>query len=96
MTKVELINKVSRSLKSEGVTKRDIDLVINETFIIIADSLINGEPVKIKHFGNFDIKETAARLARNPRKNTPVEVPAGYKAIWKPSNWIKDAVNELV
>lgn len=56
---------------------------------IIAELQINGT-AKLKGFGTFTVKETAARLGRNPRTGEPVQIEAGHKIAFKAAKALKE------
>jgi DNA-binding protein HU-beta len=93
MNKTDLINCLQQSLSDEGITKKDIELVVNSTFITIADLLSQGEKVSIKGFGNFEVRDRASRVGRNPATGEPLPIPASKSPFWKPSEKLKELLN---
>ncbi|MBI3592175.1 MAG: HU family DNA-binding protein, partial [Nitrospirae bacterium] len=73
MTKSVLIEKVTE--KVEGLTKKQVETIINTIFDGMKDALGRGEKIEIRGFGNFRIKQRNAKIARNPRTGEKVEVP---------------------
>ena len=63
MTKAEIINEVS---EMTGLTKVEIDAVLESVLVSIVNSLKRGERVDLRGFGSFIVKQRAARDARNP------------------------------
>jgi len=55
-------------------------------------ALAQGGKVEIRGFGNFTVRQRAARKARNPRTGEMVEVPAKRVPHFKPSNELKAMV----
>ena len=58
----------------------------------------HGAPVDLAdgyiHFSTAaQVKETAARVARNPQTKEEVQVPAGKKARFKPGKALKETLN---
>jgi len=91
MTRSELIEKISE--KSEGLTLKQTEIVIDTVFDSIKDALQKGEKVEIRGFGNFRLKERGPRKARNPKTGEPVDVP-GKKAIrFKVGKALREALN---
>ena len=62
-----------------GLNKRESKDMVDAFFNLIADSLVEGEDVKISSFGNFQIRTKAPRPGRNPR--TGEEVPIGARRV---------------
>ena len=77
----------------EGSTKKDIEVVVNEVFDTIKNTLASGEKVAIAGFGSFEVVERAARECKNPRTGEPVHVEASKVPRFKASKALKDAVN---
>ena len=76
MNKVELITAVAESL---GETKARSAQILESIFGgegVIQGSLHKGETVRVSGFGVFSVKQRKARLARNPKTGTKVQVPA--------------------
>ena len=67
--------------------------LVNAVFDALTAALKRGDDVRLPAFGVFDVKETAARTARNPQTGEEVQVPAGKKARFKPAKALKDALN---
>ena len=91
MTKNEMIGAVAN--KIDGATKKDIEVVVNEVFDTIKNTLASGEKVAIAGFGSFEVVERAARECKNPRTGEPVHVDASKAPKFKASKNFKDAVN---
>ena len=51
----------------------------------IKHSLIAGENIYIRGFGSFITKKRAAKIGRNIKKNTAVEIPEHYIPAFKPA-----------
>lgn len=66
-------------------TKKDAKAVIEMVFKEVLDEAKAEGKVKISGFGTFQIKEKAARKARNPKTNEIIDVPAktvlAFKAV---------------
>ena len=89
MFKTELIEAVALKTKN---TKVNAELVINETLKVIAETLEKNEDVNLIGFGSFQVKETKARTARNPKTGQSVEIEAGNKVRFKVSKKLKSSV----
>ena len=89
MNKNDLISAVA---DSSGLTRGDATKAVEGVFDAITGALKKGDEVRLPAFGVFDVKETAARTARNPQTGEEVKVPAGRKARFKPGKALKDAM----
>jgi len=90
VNKAELVADVAERMSE---SKMKAEEAVNAVFDAIAQALKRGDDVRLPAFGVFDVKETAARTARNPQTGQEVAVPAGRKARFKPGKALKDALN---
>lgn len=90
MNKAELIADVAERISD---SKMKAEEAVDAVFEALKDALKRGDEVRLPAFGVFDVKETAARTARNPQTGEEVKVPAGKKARFKPGKALKDALN---
>lgn len=90
MNKAELVADVAERMAD---SKMKAEEAVNAVFDAIASALKKGEDVRLPAFGVFDVKETAARTARNPQTGQEVVVPAGKKARFRAGKALKDALN---
>ncbi|WP_147804800.1 HU family DNA-binding protein [Alkalicoccus halolimnae] len=89
MNKTELINAVAE--KTE-LSKKDATGAVDAVFDIITDALQKQEKVQLIGFGNFEVRERAARKGRNPQTGEEIEIPASNVPAFKPGKALKDAV----
>ncbi len=89
MNKTDLINAVS---ENANLTKKEAGLAVDAVFESIQKSLANGEKVQLIGFGNFEVRERAARKGRNPQTGKEIEIPASKVPGFKAGKALKDAV----
>jgi DNA-binding protein HU-beta len=89
VNKTDLINAVS---ESANLTKKEAGLAVDAVFESIQKSLSNGEKVQLIGFGNFEVRERAARKGRNPQTGKEIEIPASKVPGFKAGKALKDAV----
>ena len=89
MNKTDLINAVS---ESANLTKKEAGLAVDAVFESIQKSLSNGEKVQLIGFGNFEVRERAARKGRNPQTGATLEIKASKVPSFKAGKGLKDAV----
>lgn len=58
----------------------------------LCEMLRDGETVRFVGFGEFTVKQRAARIGRNPKDNTAVKIPPQNKPVFKPGKKLLDAV----
>ena len=90
MNKAELVADVAERM---GESKQKGEEAVNAVFEAVTAALKRGDDVRLPAFGVFDVKDTAARTARNPQTGEEVKVPAAKKARFKPGKALKDTLN---
>lgn len=89
MNKRDLIRKTA---EETGLSQKDCEAAINALFDTIRKTVESGEKVQIIGFGTFELRERAARTARNPRTGETIIVPARRMPAFKPGAELKQAV----
>jgi len=90
-TKTNIIDAV---VKKTGLKKKDAEAAVNAFIEIVEESLIQNDKVQLVGFGTFEVKERAARSARNPRTGETIEVGPSKHVSFSAGKALKDAVNE--
>ena len=91
MTKSDIIKEVA---EGTGLTKVEIEAVLEGIILSISDSLRRGERVDIRGFGSFIVKQRAARDARNPATREIVKLQERFIPAFKVSKILKELVNK--
>ncbi|MEC8276991.1 MAG: integration host factor subunit alpha [Myxococcota bacterium] len=78
-----------------GYTKKELQDIVNSMFDIIAESVINGETVKLSGFGNFSMVDKTARVGRNPQTDEALIISRRRVITFKPSNMLRNAVSSI-
>ncbi len=87
--KTDIIDKV---VEVTGLTKKDATLAVDTVFSTIQESLAKGEKVQLIGFGNFEVRERAARKGRNPQTGEEIQIAASKVPAFKAGKALKDAV----
>lgn len=87
--KQELVDSVANAT---GLTKKDATAAVDAVFTSIEEALKNGEKVQLIGFGNFEVRDRAARKGRNPQTGAEIEIPASKVPAFKPGKALKEAV----
>lgn len=90
MNKNDLIEKV---VELSELTKKDATKAVDAVFDAISEALQSGDKVKLIGFGNFEVRERAARKGRNPQTGEPIDIAESKTPTWKPSKQLKEQVN---
>ncbi len=93
MTKADIIEAVYEQI---GFSKKEAADVVELVFETMKDTLSSGEKIKISGFGNFVVREKAARAGRNPQTGDPLTIDARRVLTFKPSQVLKDALNDSI
>ncbi|SEN27766.1 HU family DNA-binding protein [Lihuaxuella thermophila] len=91
MNKTELINKVAEATQ---MTKKDATKSVEAVLDAITEALKSGDKVQLIGFGNFEVRERAARKGRNPQTGEEIEIPASKVPAFKPGKQLKEEVNK--
>jgi DNA-binding protein HU-beta len=90
MNKSQLIERVAHAT---GKTKKESTQLVDTVLETIAEALQRGEKVSLIGFGNFEVRERAARTGRNPQTGEEIQIQASRVPAFKPGKQLKDAVN---
>lgn len=93
MTKSSLIEKISE--KVEGLSKKQVEVIIETIFDSVKEALEKGDKVEIRGFGNFRLRARNARNARNPKTGESVSVPPKKVPFFKVGKELREMVNKV-
>lgn len=89
MNKVDLVRSAMERFE---MSRKDAVALVDGLFEDIQAAVCSGEAVKIPGFGQFKVRDRAARIARNPATGQPVKVPAKRVFKFLPAKALKEAV----
>jgi nucleoid DNA-binding protein len=90
VTKKEIIKRLAEEW---NLSQTDTKNIVQGTFDTIIKVITESGRIELRNFGVFEVKERAARKARNPRTSQPVEVPAKRVVTFKPGRLMQRAIN---
>ncbi len=73
MTKKEMIQTIAEELDVDQTLARKI---VQRCLDSILETIVSKGRLELRNFGVFEVKQRAARKARNPKTNEEVYVPA--------------------
>jgi DNA-binding protein HU-beta len=76
-----------------GMTKKDVEKVVNAFFSTIENTLKSGDKVQLIGFGTFEVRDRQARKGRNPQTGEEISIPAARVPAFKAGKALKDAVD---
>ena len=91
MSKVELIEEITKEAK--GVSKKDVETVVDAFICTIKDALKSGEEVRFIGFGSFLPKTKKAHKGINPSTGATINIPASKTISFKISKKFKEEIN---
>ena len=89
MTKKEIVTKIA---DKTDIKQIDVKKVVQMTLDIVIESLSTGGTVELRNFGIFKVKSRKARLGRNPKTGTSVDIPEKKVVTFKAGLVMKDKV----
>jgi len=91
LTKARLMEDLHDQI---GITKKDASETVDDVFDIMRESLMAGDKLKISGFGNWVVRDKAARKGRNPQTNESIVIARRRVLTFKPSQLLRAALNE--
>jgi len=85
MNKAGLIEAVAE----KTATKKEAQDLVDTIWNTIKSSLKKEEDVAISGFGTFKVKQTKARMGRNPKTGETIQIPAKKKVAFRVSKELK-------
>jgi nucleoid DNA-binding protein len=92
VTKKEIVKTISEAI---GMTQLKTKEIVQKTFDAIVETLVEERRIELRNFGVFEVKERAARKARNPRTGQRVDVPKKSVVTFKPGKEMEEKVRQL-
>ena len=89
MTKSELVRVLAEDFE---LPRRQVNDLVEGLLDKITEVLKSGDKVALTPFGQFRIRDRAARIARNPQTGEPVNVPAKRVLKFIAGRSLKEAV----
>ena len=88
MNKAQLVEAVA----AKTATKKEAQEIVETIWDAIKVSLKKKEDVAISGFGTFKVKQTKARMGRNPKTGEQIQIPAKRKVAFRASKELKALV----
>ena len=89
MTKSQLVAKLA---DTGGVSRKQVDELLNALVDTIVKSVKKGENVKIPGLGIFRLRKMKARIGRNPQTGEAIKIPARKKVGFSVAKTFKESV----
>ena len=76
-----------------GLSRNESAELVESVLSEIADTLTNGETVKISSFGSFSVRQKGQRVGRNPKTGEEVPILPRKVLVFRASNALKNRIN---
>tara|TARA_Y100000590_G_scaffold387196_1_gene460562 strand:- start:139 stop:432 length:294 start_codon:yes stop_codon:yes gene_type:complete len=90
LTKKDIIKSIYLQI---GLSKKIIDLFLEDIIKILTNSIKENKKVKISKFGTFIVRNKKKRIGRNPKTNEESNVSERNVLLFKPSKELKKYIN---
>jgi nucleoid DNA-binding protein len=92
VTKKEIVKEIADQI---GLTQLKTKEIVQKTFDAIVETLVEVGRIELRNFGVFEVKQRAARKARNPRTGDRVDVPPKNVVTFKPGKKMEERVRQM-
>ena len=89
MTKSQLVALLA---DSGGMSRKQVDELLNDLVETIVKAVKKGESVKIPGLGIFRLRKMKARVGRNPQTGEAINIPARKKVGFSVAKTFKETV----
>ena len=90
LTKKDIIKSIYLQI---GLSKKIIDLFLEDIIKILTNSIKENKKVKISSFGTFVVRSKKNRIGRNPKTKEEKKIPERNVLLFKPSKELKKYIN---
>ena len=91
MNKSDLINTLAA--RAKHISLKDMEVIVNEIFSSMTDSLKRGERIEIRGFGSFEVRARKPRIGRNPKSGEKVHVGERKVPFFKVGKELRERIN---
>jgi DNA-binding protein HU-beta len=89
---VTLKNIAAEIAEKRGVSKREIEEILNEHIALVAKNLKKGQKIRLVGLGILQVRKRAARMGRNPATGEAIKIKASKKIAFRAAKELKEAV----
>jgi integration host factor subunit alpha len=91
LTKDKLVIRLQTQL---GLTKPESRQMVERLFVLMKDTLTDGEDLLVSGFGKFSVRKKNERRGRNPQTKESLILPARKVLVFKASGVLRNRINE--
>jgi DNA-binding protein HU-beta len=89
VNKTDLVNNIA---KKSGLSKKDVEAVLNGFLGEVTDALSSGDKVQLIGFGTFETRKRSGRTGRNPQTGKEITIAESTVPAFKAGQKLKEAV----
>jgi integration host factor subunit alpha len=90
LTRKELTETLAEQL---GFSQNSCAQLVDSFLSTMKDSMLNGESIKLVHFGTFTVRDKSPRRGRNPRTGETITIKKRQAVSFRPSKKLREQVN---
>lgn len=92
MTKAEIIDHMAQCA---GISKAEASRALQAFLDCVTDALRKGQKVTIQGFGTFAVTQRKARVGRDPKTGSPIQIPETRVPRFTPGKALRQAVRSV-
>jgi len=85
---------VKRLRDRVGLTQTDASACLETVLALVERALVNGEDVRLVGFGQFNLRQRAARMTVHPATGEPVPIEARQVVSFRPARGLKELIDQ--
>ena len=90
MTKSEMVKKLAESWG--GISNRQANDNLDAFIDFVGKTVKKDKALKIPNLGTFRLRQSKARMGRNPQTGEPIKIPARRKVGFSPAKVFKESI----
>jgi len=90
ITRKDLARAINEKM---GFSQRSAEEIVDAVFSTMKSALLNGESIKLVHFGTLSVRKKSPRRGRNPRTGDAMEISSRSMVAFKPSKGLRMKIN---
>jgi integration host factor subunit alpha len=90
LTRKELTETLANQL---GFSQSSCAILVDSFLDNMKQSMIDGESIKLVHFGTFTVRKKSPRRGRNPRTGETITIKRRQAVSFRPSKKLREQVN---
>lgn len=90
LTRKELTETLANKL---GFSQSNCSLIVDTFLDGIKQTMLEGQSIKLVHFGTFTVRDKSPRRGRNPRTGDTITIKKRQAISFRPSKKLRELVN---